>query len=81
MPNRIFVIAAVAGLASPPASAAEPFMDSAPGHCFLCQLFKPRAAVNSQDDNCAKPDQISLPPSRDRREARSDGAATNYGAP
>jgi hypothetical protein len=76
MPNRIFVIAALAGLASPAARAAEPFMDSAPGHCFPCQFSKPRA-IRSKEDTCAEPDQISQSAPSVKRQARGGGHVTN----
>jgi hypothetical protein len=74
------IISIAAGLLSRPVLAAEPFMDGAPGYCFLCGLMTPRPSVKSQPDNCPKPDEISRSLPQERREARSDSASwTNAG--
>jgi hypothetical protein len=66
------IIPMAAGLLGEPVLAAEPFMDGAPGHCFLCRLMTPSSAVKSQTDDCPKPDQISRSFPQEQREARSD---------
>ena len=66
------IISMAAALLSEPVLAAEPFMDGAPGHCFLCGLMTPSSAAKSQTDDCPKPDQISRSFPHERREARSD---------
>jgi hypothetical protein len=65
------IISMAAAVLSEPVLAAEPFMDGAPGHCFLCGLM-PSSAIKSQTDTCPKPDQISRSFPHERREARSD---------
>lgn len=77
MPNTFFIAIAIAGLISPAARAAEPFMDGASGHCLLCEFFTPRASAKSQADNCAKPDRISQPRAKERRDARGDSPLAN----
>lgn len=77
MPNTVLIAIAIAGLISPVAQAAEPFMDGAPGHCLLCEFFTPRASAKSQADNCPKPGQISQPRAKERRDARSDSPLAN----
>ncbi|GLI95476.1 hypothetical protein [Methylocystis echinoides] len=66
------IISIAVGLLSQPVVAAEPFMDGAAGHCFLCGLMTPRLSVKSQPDNCPQPDQTSRSLPQERREARSD---------
>lgn len=66
------IISIAAALLSKPVLAAEPFMDGAPGHCFLCGLMTPSSVAKPQTENCPKPDQISRSLPQERREARSD---------
>jgi hypothetical protein len=67
------IISMATAAMSKPVLAAEPFMDGAPGHCFLCGLMTPNTAVKSQTDNCPKPNQISRAFPNGQREARNDG--------
>jgi hypothetical protein len=66
------IISIAAAVMSKPVLAAEPFMDGAPGHCFLCELLAPNSVAKSQTDNCPKPNQISRSFSDQQREAKSD---------
>lgn len=75
---KYYLIISMAGsLTSQPVLAAEPFMDSAPGHCFLCKLTTSSSIVEPRADDCPKPDQISRSYPNEQREARSDSRVTD----
>lgn len=72
MVKPYLIISMAGGLLSEPVLAAEPFMDGAQGHCFLCGLMTTNSVAKSQPDNCPKPDQISRSYPNEQREARRD---------